>query len=206
MDGQFILTQGAGQKLEFAINRNGGGIDDIEWLSAGDNFKTVMMLARGEAEVAVKAKTVAVVKKPTLIFIKQTLLGTTQVTVYGLGKRLTIAQMLCAGMKLAPGTSPDALEKFLKERKNAVSPERADEMLDKQGKFFLKQEGGEDFGLRGDGWANLIPVQYPDGTVSVVDADWVGSRWRRYRYSLGFDYVWYVAYRLVLGNSDASSI
>ena len=51
---EFILTQGAGQKLEFAVNRNGGSAPDLEWLSAGENFKAVMLLASGQAELAMK--------------------------------------------------------------------------------------------------------------------------------------------------------
>ena len=56
MDSEFVLTQGAGHKLETAIKRNGANIGDVEWLSAGENFKSVMMLARGEAELAVKPR------------------------------------------------------------------------------------------------------------------------------------------------------
>ena len=51
MSSPFILSQGAGQKLEFAIDRNGGNTDDVDWLSAGENFKSVILLARGQAEI-----------------------------------------------------------------------------------------------------------------------------------------------------------
>jgi len=53
---EFTLTQGAGQKLEFAVNRAGGTTTDLEWLSTGENFKSVSLLARGEAELVLKAK------------------------------------------------------------------------------------------------------------------------------------------------------
>ena len=56
MDSEFVLTQGAGQKLEFAVNRNGGNTTDVEWLSTGNNFKLVGLLARGEAELIIKPK------------------------------------------------------------------------------------------------------------------------------------------------------
>ncbi|MEK7092861.1 MAG: hypothetical protein AAB927_00070 [Patescibacteria group bacterium] len=197
MDGEFILTQGAGQKLEFAINRNGGGIVDIEWLSAGDNFKQVMLLARESGTV---------VKKPTLVFIKQTLLGDTPITVFGLGGRLTIGQMLRTSAKVAPNASFAELEKSLKEGKRPIPSSDCEVVLDKQAKFFLKQEGGEDFGLRDDGWANLILVVNPDGSLSVVYAYWFGDRWSRGRFSLDRGGVWAVGRRLVLGNSDALSI
>jgi hypothetical protein len=51
MPSEFFLSQGAGQKLEFAVNRCGGSTADIEWLSAGQNFELVMRLARGEAKI-----------------------------------------------------------------------------------------------------------------------------------------------------------
>ena len=57
MNSEFVLTQGAGQKLEFAVNRNGGSTTDMEWLSAGENFRSVSLLARGEAELVIKTKT-----------------------------------------------------------------------------------------------------------------------------------------------------
>ena len=58
MNSEFVLTQGAGQKLEFAVNRNGGSTTDVDWLSAGENFKSVMLLANGEAELVLKVKPV----------------------------------------------------------------------------------------------------------------------------------------------------
>lgn len=58
MSSEFVLTQGAGQKLEFAVNRNSGSTADIDWLSTGENFKSVMLLANGEAELILKTKPV----------------------------------------------------------------------------------------------------------------------------------------------------
>jgi len=60
MTGSFVLTQGAGQKLEFALNRNGCEADVVEWLSAGGNLLKVRMLVSGVAEVVVKPLTEAV--------------------------------------------------------------------------------------------------------------------------------------------------
>lgn len=53
---EFILRQSAGQKLEFAVGRNGCGTLEVEWLSEGENFKSVGLLARGEAELVLKVK------------------------------------------------------------------------------------------------------------------------------------------------------
>lgn len=148
----------------------------------------------------------SIVEKPTLTVVKQTMLGSTSVTTYGLGKRLTIAQMLRALMKLADDAPLNVIEKLAKERKHTLTPEQYEEVLEKQAKFFRKEKGGEDFGLRGDGWANLILVQDTDGSVSVADAFWVGSRWGRGRSSLGLGLVWPRESRLVVGNSDASNL
>jgi hypothetical protein len=52
----FALSQGAGQKLEFAFQRNDGTTSDLDWLSTGENLKSVILLARGEAELTVKVK------------------------------------------------------------------------------------------------------------------------------------------------------
>lgn len=57
---EFILKQAAGQKLEFAVNRNGGGTLEMEWLSEGENFKSVSLLARGKAELVLKPKPLVV--------------------------------------------------------------------------------------------------------------------------------------------------
>jgi len=50
------MSQGAGQKLEFAFQRNDGTTFDLEWLSTGENLRSVILLARGEAELTIKAK------------------------------------------------------------------------------------------------------------------------------------------------------
>ncbi len=56
MNSTFAMSQGAGQKLEFAFQRNDGSTADLDWLSTGDNLKSVMLLARGEAELILKVK------------------------------------------------------------------------------------------------------------------------------------------------------
>ncbi len=53
---QVILEPGIAQKLQFAINRNGGILADVEWLSTGENFKNISLLVRGEAELVIKPK------------------------------------------------------------------------------------------------------------------------------------------------------
>lgn len=51
MNSEFTLSQGAGQKLEFAVQRNGGTTDDIEYLSTGENFRAVTLLRSGKAKL-----------------------------------------------------------------------------------------------------------------------------------------------------------
>lgn len=51
MNSEFLLSQGAGQKLEFAVQRNGGTGEDIEYLSAGENFRAVTLLRTGKAKL-----------------------------------------------------------------------------------------------------------------------------------------------------------
>lgn len=51
MSSEFILGQGAGHKLELAIRRCGGSIEDIEYLSTGENFRAVTQLRKGEVQV-----------------------------------------------------------------------------------------------------------------------------------------------------------
>lgn len=51
MSSEFMLSQGAGQKLEFALQRNGGTPEDIDYLSTGENFRAVTLLRTGKAKL-----------------------------------------------------------------------------------------------------------------------------------------------------------
>jgi len=51
MSSEFVLRQGAGQKLEFAVQRNGGTTEDIEYLSTGENFRAITLLRTGKAKL-----------------------------------------------------------------------------------------------------------------------------------------------------------
>src|SRR3989344_4987961 len=140
---------------------------------------------------------------PTLIFRKKTLLGTTSVVVYGFGKDLSFPQMCRPVVKVGDDVSVDEIERLLKERGHTFSEAKFEEILEKQKKFFLKQEDGEDFGLRADWW-NLVLVEDEHGAVSVVGVGWGGVRWYRSRYSLADDDVWNHENRLVVRNSRLS--
>lgn len=71
MNSEFTLSQGAGQKLEFAVQRNGGTTEDIDYLSTGDNFRAVTLLRTGkvklvEAEVKKLLRFVRTVSLPAV--------------------------------------------------------------------------------------------------------------------------------------------
>jgi hypothetical protein len=51
MNSEFTLSQEEGQKLEFAVQRNGGTTDDIKYLSTGENFRAVTLLRSGKARL-----------------------------------------------------------------------------------------------------------------------------------------------------------
>lgn len=57
MNSEFLLGQGAGQKLEFAVKRCGGTSEDIEYLSTGDNFRLVTLLRTGKAKLVLATET-----------------------------------------------------------------------------------------------------------------------------------------------------
>ncbi len=46
-----VLEPGIAQKLQFAINRNNGTYDDVEYLSTGENFRAVSLLRTGKAKL-----------------------------------------------------------------------------------------------------------------------------------------------------------
>ena len=48
---QVVLEPGIAQKLQFAIRRNGGTYEDIDYLSTGENFRAVSLLRTGKAKL-----------------------------------------------------------------------------------------------------------------------------------------------------------
>ncbi len=46
-----VLEPGVAQKLQFAINRNDGTYEDLEYLSTGENFRAVSLLRTGKAKL-----------------------------------------------------------------------------------------------------------------------------------------------------------
>lgn len=48
---QVVLEPGIAQKLQFAINRNDGTYEDVEYLSTGKNFHAITLLRTGKAKL-----------------------------------------------------------------------------------------------------------------------------------------------------------
>lgn len=48
---QVVLEPGIAQKLQFAVNRNDGTYEDVEYLSTGENFRAVSLLRTGKAKL-----------------------------------------------------------------------------------------------------------------------------------------------------------
>jgi hypothetical protein len=54
---KYTLSQGAGQKLEFAVQCNGGATEDIKYLSTGKNFRAVTLLRLGKFRLVAVTET-----------------------------------------------------------------------------------------------------------------------------------------------------
>jgi len=48
---QVVLEPGIAQKLQFAVNRNDGTYEDVEYLSTGENFRAITLLRTGKAKL-----------------------------------------------------------------------------------------------------------------------------------------------------------
>ena len=111
----------------------------------------------------------------------------------------TFREMAAAALKLGSGTSLDLLAKALKENNLTFTLSAIEQLVE-------RQEGGEDVGLRTDGYANLAFVEDSDGSVSVLSVRRDRGRWYGYVYRLDYDSWWDAGFRLLLRNSDASTL
>lgn len=129
-----------------------------------------------------------------------------KVSVYGLAKDMTFGTMARAVVKVGESVALDRVGTLLKKRKHTLTLPQLDQMVEKQEKFFNGREGGEDVGLRTDGWGNFSFVENEDGSVSVALVDRDDGRWHRFVAPLGDFSVWDRGNRLVLSNSVASTL
>ena len=94
-------------------------------------------------------------------------------------------------VNLPDDASLGKIEELLKRRKHLISDVLFEQILAEQAKFFLKQEGGVDFGLPRGGLASFVPVENPDGSVSIMFVIWrQEDKWYRTEYSLEYENSW----------------
>ncbi|MDP3962395.1 MAG: hypothetical protein Q8Q03_00805 [bacterium] len=86
------------------------------------------------------------------------------------------------------------LSQIIIERKHTTTLPTIESLIE-------RQEGGEDVGLRTDGWANFFFVEDNNGDVSVVRVGRHGGRWGVSVRRLGCDDRWSVERRVFVRNS-----
>lgn len=207
MNSEFILSQGAGQKLEFAIRRNDGTTEDVDYLSAGENFRAVTLLRTGKAKL--------VPCNPYLQKIADGVLGATT------GQRtLAKAKNLFPGgldpdfvnwgTDVAGAATEEAPFEVFEMTKNGTFEQILDgfgvdrkKLCWEQDQIITFVENHKDL-LHPDGWETffLFSVKFEEGTederekffVAYVRRDDGGQHEARV-YCLSHDYVWHAEYR-----------
>jgi len=111
----------------------------------------------------------------------------------------TFREMAAAVLKVGSGTSLDLLAKALFEQGHVLTLSAVEQLVD-------RQEGGEDVGLRTDGYANFAFVEDANGSASVLYVRCFGDGWHAYVRRLGRGGGWGAGGRLLLCNSDASAL
>ena len=194
MNSTFTMSQGAGQKLEFAFQRNDGITSDLDWLSTGENLQSVILLARGEAELTIKAKPASIPEPKVVIdpivhvdrsirpsypewvkIVMHPELEPTGPSKYDVSK---VEQWLHAGQKDGKWMKGEKVYAYLKETdtlKTCLGLRDLEEIQKKGIAFFRKYFQGKAV----FGWSGV--VRYRDDSLSVpylyVDGDGVVLRW-----------------------------
>lgn len=132
---------------------------------------------------------------------KQPKSGAAPVGVYQLqdAAGTTFREMAVAVLKVASDAPLDVLAKLLKERGHTLTLPAVEQLVE-------RQEGGEDVGLRTDGYANFAFVEDVNGGVSVLRVDRHDDGWVGVVRRLGYGDRWFAENRLLLRNSDASAL
>lgn len=122
------------------------------------------------------------------------------VGVYQLQKQkgTTFREMAAAALQVGSGTALELLGKALKEQGRTFTLPAIEKLVE-------RQEGGEDVGLRTDGYANFFFVENSDGSVSVLNVNRNDGGWRAYVHRLDYDDGWRAGCRLLLRNSFSFS-
>lgn len=200
MNSTFTMSQGAGQKLEFAFQRNDGTTSDLDWLSTGDNLKSIILLARGEAELVHKTKPAPEPQQviDPIIRVDRSIrppsypdwvekvmhpeLENVGPAEYDIAKT---EQWLHDGQQNGKWIEGDKIYAHLNETgdlKNHFTLRDLEEIRKKGLAFFRKYFNGKAV----FGWGSVVrsrnsrlcvPCLYGDGDEVVLDWDWLGGDW-----------------------------
>lgn len=111
----------------------------------------------------------------------------------------TFREMAAAALSVTSETPSDQLAKLLKERGYTLTLPTVEAMVE-------NQEGGEDVGLRTDGYAHFAFIEDAQGSVSVLRAFRYDGRWNGDVGRLGNGDRWRAEGRLLLRNSVSSTL
>lgn len=110
-------------------------------------------------------------------------------------KGTTFLEMARATVQAAPGTFTEEIVARLKGRGLTLTLPEVEALVE-------RQEGGDDVGLRTDGYANLAFVEDANSSVSALYFYQNDRRWYTHVNRLGRDGRWSAGDRLLLRNSD----
>lgn len=220
MNGSFVLTQGAGQKLEFAVNRKGGSAKDVDWLSTGDNFEVVRRLASGEYVLTKVAKAVEV----ALLSIvgSTTIVATTQE--FAAREKFVINRKALAKVRITEldkGFKAWFLGKveqpivgngvcIYRLNKNSLDTSvimllggeaKAETTLVEMFTLMEKQGSGQTGDLLTNSYANIFYIRDVDGVLRAVSCNWAVDGWYVEAYPLGNQYGWNTGRQVFSRNS-----
>ena len=202
---EFILRQTTGAKIEAAVERNDGNGADIEWLVTKDNFKSVSLLARGEAEIVLKTKpaptpaakppvpelllepvgTVTVSATSAKFIVKDAFVLDTsrkaKVKISYLGDNFKV----WFGDKIEDPITKQTLRyaKLLKPLVDAPiiaelgGEEKSETTATEIYALMAKQANGENGALLNNGWWNIFYVEDQNGVLRAVCVFWSGVGW-----------------------------
>jgi hypothetical protein len=127
-----------------------------------------------------------------MTLVKTTKIGKQKVSVYQPKASGTFRQWFCEALNVKDSNLDETLKKHC--------------FTEKQIDLVIETQNKKDIGLCTDGWTNFFPVLNSDGSVSVLDVFRYGGGWDRGVDDLGDGRVWNADDRVVLSNSDASTL
>ena len=230
MNSTFAMSQGAGQKLEFAFQRNDGTTSDLDWLSAGENLKSVILLARGEAELIIKIKP-ASKPRTNLLELVSTVEVPATTSKFVAKDKFVVNTKRNAPVKISAvwdnfttwflsgkGKTEDPISeqtlRYHKLRQSSVDgpiitefggEAKAETTLSEMFSIMAKQPNGEDGTLLNNGWANIFYIKDQNGVLRAVDVHWAGLGWGVDAYSVEGPDAWRDGFQVFSRNSALTS-